>query len=154
MSSSDSRLIKYLPVTLINLRKVLSHKYNITFYFAYKNNGISGDNLKSLQLYAENLGINFIPVAVDYSWLSQIQKFGGVYPEECYYYIIANKILPASVDRILYMDAADILILDDIKDFYFCNFRNKAFCITSALTDSPMTPFKSWEITESNRFAF
>lgn len=68
--------------------------------------------------------------------------------------MIADKILPASVERVLYMDAADILILGDIKDFYFCNFREKAFCITSALTESKMTPFQGWEIVEQNRYAY
>lgn len=156
MSSSDSRLFKFIPVTLLNLHDVLGKIYDIDFYFAYKTTNDENilNYLNSLKDFSLNININFIPVPVNEIWLQDVQKYGGVYPEECYYYMIANKILPKSVDRLLYMDAADILILDDIKDFYFCNFNNKCFCITSALTESLMTPFKGWEITEKNRFAF
>lgn len=154
MSSSDYRLVKFLPVTLINLHDVLGDIYEIDFYFAYKKDDIEPSQLDFLKDYANNLDINFYLISVDEKWLSEVQKYGGGYPEECYYYMFANRILPSTIDRILYMDAADILILDDIKDFYFCNFRDKAFCITSALTESTMTSFKSWEIKESNRHAF
>ena len=39
MSSSDHRLLKFLPVTLSNVADKLGGLYDITFYFAYKHGG-------------------------------------------------------------------------------------------------------------------
>ena len=156
MSSSDYRLLKFLPTTLVNIADKLASIYDISFYFVYKDDRLmyKVTELNDLAVFAKSLNIEFIPIAVNEPWLAKIQQYGGVYPEECYYYMFADKILPTDVERVLYMDVADILILGDIKDFYFCNFRDKAFCITSALTESKMTPFQGSEIIEKNRYAF
>lgn len=39
MSSSDYRLLKFLPTTLVNIKDKIGLLYDITFYFAYKYDG-------------------------------------------------------------------------------------------------------------------
>jgi hypothetical protein len=55
---------------------------------------------------------------------------GGGFPTEAYFYFLAHKYLPESIDRVLAIDAGDIIIDGDIGEFYFAPFEGN-YIITS-----------------------
>ena len=49
-----------------------------------------------------------------------------------YFSLCAHLLLPDSVSRVLYIDAGDVIILDDIMPYYNCDFNDKALIVTAA----------------------
>ena len=56
---------------------------------------------------------------------------GGAWPGAAYYSLCAHKYLPIDIDRILYLDTADVIIINSIDDYYFDDFENKTLLVTA-----------------------
>ena len=54
------------------------------------------------------------------------KRWGGA----AYYSLCAYKYLPEDMDRILYIDAGDIMIIGNIDEYYFSDFCDKMFIVT------------------------
>lgn len=141
MTSSDNNLTNYIFVQLRNISVHLSDK-EIHFYLLY--NRIPKEKLKRLEMYSEFLGnITFHSVFVeDIEPYNELAKNGtGIKPEnsentkttwpaECYFTIGCQEYLPKELDRILYIDAGDVIIMGDIDEFYFEDFGDDYFIVT------------------------
>ncbi|MBR1859528.1 MAG: hypothetical protein IJ797_08525 [Selenomonadaceae bacterium] len=55
---------------------------------------------------------------------------GGAWHGAAYYSLCAYKYLPKDMDRILYIDAGDVLIIGDIDKYYFDDFEDKMLIVT------------------------
>lgn len=104
-------------------------EYNVHLYiFHYR---ISAENIRQLKDYAKtfnNLTLHEV-IMEDVSLFDELAKFGGNFPPEAYVYLHCHNQL--DVDRIMYIDAGDIIINGDISGYYFDDFEGRSFIVTS-----------------------
>lgn len=57
---------------------------------------------------------------------------GGIlsWCKEAYYSLNAYQYLPPEIDRLLYLDAGDVLVTGDIRQYYFGDFEGKSLLVT------------------------
>ncbi|MGI6510394.1 MAG: glycosyltransferase family 8 protein [Erysipelotrichaceae bacterium] len=95
---------------------------NVTVYLM--NHSLNDDAVADLKKYLENkCNFNFVEIDVKKTALDNLPVYLHM-SIETYYRLLAQFLLPASVDRILWLDA-DIIILKDITDFYYQDFAGK-----------------------------
>ncbi len=126
MTSCDENLIEYVFVQLKSIQLSLKDK-QIDFYLFYHN--ICEDTLNLLKEYAEYFGnINFIRVYVEniepYKELVNL-SVNQIWPVEAYFALECQKYLPETIDRILYVDAGDVIFMRDIDEYYNQDFLDK-----------------------------
>ncbi len=130
MTSCDGNLMKFIPIQLESIAANLSNR-NIEFYLFHDGQNIAYINkLKKIKYN----NINFHDIVVeDVKIYEAIAKYGGNWCGAAYYGLCAHKYLPLDMDRILYIDSGDILIIDDIDDYYFADFEGKSLIATAIL---------------------
>lgn len=131
MSSSNNNLVSYITIQLYSISNNLNDSI-IDFYLFHRD--ISPQNLDLLDSLCKNLNnIHFhsviVPEPEKYDILA---KHGGGWVGEAYFSLCAHLLLPDSVSRVLYIDAGDVIILDDIMPYYNCDFNDKALIVTAA----------------------
>jgi lipopolysaccharide biosynthesis glycosyltransferase len=134
ITSSDNRLVKHIFTQLKNISENLSAKYTVHFWlFHYR---IEKSDIKALEKYSTYLGIKFHEIFVsDYKDYEYLTKGADVrFPIETYLYFCAHKYLPRNIDRVLYIDAGDIIIDGDIEEFYFAPFEGNFVIATIAFS--------------------
>lgn len=138
MTSSNDKLLKQIAILLFSINANLGSA-NVDFYFFHR--GIEKDKLFFLQILAKNFdNITLHDVVVEEpEKYDYIAKFGGSWAGEAYYSLCAHQYLPEDVDRILYVDAGDILILDDIAPFYYTDFDGNAIMAANIRRYLPKT---------------
>lgn len=92
--------------------------------------------LKSYDDYCEKLGnITFHNIYIENrSEYTPLTVGGGRYPEETYFPLLCHTFLPEDMERILCIDAGDIMFYGENREidaFYFCDFGNNLVCVTS-----------------------
>ena len=130
-SSCDANLLKYIEIQIYSMSQVLSED-QINFYLMY--NAAKKLEFAKIQHLCDRLkNVTFfkVPVAENRFW-QKIAQHGGKWPAEAYYYILANKLLPETLDRVLYIDAGDVLIVDDIASCYNADFQGKSLLAHAA----------------------
>lgn len=91
-----------------------------------------------MEILSQKLKIRFHEILVPFSMqkiCSELAKYGNSptgqsWPGEAYYSICAHLLLPDNIDKILYIDAGDILIMGDIEDYYHYDFQGKSLVVT------------------------
>ena len=133
MTSCDNNLAIHILPQLASIHKSLGN-YTINFFLMHSR--ISDENIKLIRGYASTLeNIKFNEVFVtDNSFYEMLAEYGDGWPCEAYYWIAAHLHLPENVNRILYIDAGDVLIDGDISDFYFTDFENNLIVATAHIT--------------------
>lgn len=135
MTSCDDNLAVSLTSIAYNLKDA-----EIDFYLFHSK--VSKQNIEMLdalcvELSKENSEIHFHEIVVpNPEFYDELAKHGGNWPGEAYYSLGAYLLLPGDVDRILYIDAADILIVDDIAPYYNYDFQGKGLIATAAVFKS------------------
>ena len=132
MTSCDDRLAPYVSVGLTaiayNLKDV-----DINFYLLHSQ--ISKRNIELLKSLCRNLEdgkIQFHEILVpDSEFYIKLAKHGNGWVGEAYYSLCAHLLLPDTVDRVLYLDAGDTLIVDDIEPYYEYDFQDKSLVVTA-----------------------
>ncbi|MGO5315087.1 glycosyltransferase family 8 protein [Bilifractor sp. LCP21S3_A7] len=126
MTSSDVNLFRQVKILLYSIGENLKDA-DVDFYFFHR-----GINVESIRDFAAKIdNISFYDVAVEKAEIyDQIASHGGSWAGEAYYSLCAYRYLPESVDRILYVDAGDVMIVNDIAPFYYDDF-NDNLIITS-----------------------
>jgi lipopolysaccharide biosynthesis glycosyltransferase len=131
MTSCDNNLVKYLLPQLVSIEKNLS-KYDVHFYLAHSR--IEADSLQMLESFIkENTGITFHEAKVENTsfYESLVMYGGGQWPHEAYFTLRLQDYLPQDVDRILYIDAGDVIINGDIAPYYFDRFDGNSIIATA-----------------------
>ncbi|MDR3091684.1 MAG: hypothetical protein LBU36_05790 [Clostridiales bacterium] len=124
MTSCDDGYAKYVAPQLVSIAKNLAG-YDVEFYLFHSR--VSAGNIALLRDFARGLGLGFIEIAVtDAAPYEELAKHGGRWPGEAYYSLLAHELLPAEADRILYIDAGDMIIEGDIAEYYFADFEGRS----------------------------
>lgn len=132
MTSCDNNLALYIMPQLASIH-VNMPEYDVHFYlFHYR---ISSEKVNFLANYAKTLGnITFHEVRMEneaeFEKLAKHGGHGGSYPPEAYVYLNCHNQLPQDIDRILYIDAGDVIFHGDISGYYFDDFEGKSFIAT------------------------
>ena len=131
MTSSDNCLARCIFPQVASIGAHLN-SYNVSFYLVH--NKISQENVDALREYAESFeNISFADIIVkDTALYETMAKHGGSnrFPPEAYFYFGAHEYLPGDIDRVMYIDAGDVIINGDISDYYFDDFENKSIIAT------------------------
>lgn len=79
---------------------------------------------------AQNIpGVRFHFIALTQTYFDKFPNTAG-YPKEMYFRLIAAKFLPATIDRILYLDP-DIVVIKPLDNLYHLNFEGNLFIATT-----------------------
>lgn len=155
MTSCDENLINYVSVQLFAMSRNLNDSA-IDFYLFHRNN-LKLNNLNILEALCRKLkNISFhsvvVPEAEKYDTLASC---GGGWAGEAYFPLCAHQLLPDSVDRILYIDAGDVIINDDIFPYYNCDFEDKALIVTAGRykqKNNEIVPYEETDLYDNNGF--
>lgn len=79
-------------------------------------------NLNTLSDFVVNRGGKFHPIHVCMRALDGANVSGHI-TQEAYYRLLAQDLLPAELDRVLYLDA-DIIVMRSLQKFYYMPFEN------------------------------
>ncbi|MDR2697847.1 MAG: hypothetical protein LBB40_05165 [Holophagales bacterium] len=134
MSSCDDDYAKFISVQLLSIADNLLYSatdYEVHFYLFHS--GVSKESVEYLRSYSDTLGIAFYEARIiDTEPYMELASKGGNWPPEAYYSLVCHRYLPPEADRVLYIDAADVLILGDIGEFYFTDFEGCSIAATCA----------------------
>lgn len=128
LTSSDDTLAPQIAISLTAMAKNLAHAH-IDFYLLHSQ--ISPGNIKMLTDLCNGYGnITFHEIVVpDPESYDPLVKAGRWY-RETYYPLCAHQLLPQTIDRILYLDAGDTLVVGDIGPYYHCGFEDHFLVVT------------------------
>lgn len=142
MSSCDDNLTQFIFVQLKTMAVHLRDK-EVHFYFFY--NRIPEEKLQKLEAYCEFLGnITFHRVFIEdpQPYIELVRhsskslnndKVEREWPFETYIIFDCHKYLPDDIDRILCIDAGDVLFADNIDKFYFDDFEGNSIIISQTI---------------------
>ncbi|ONI39646.1 hypothetical protein AN639_02525 [Candidatus Epulonipiscium fishelsonii] len=125
MTSCNENLVTYIFVQLKSINVHLNDK-QVDFYLFYHD--ISEDSLNTLEKYSSYLGnINFIRIYIENiePYKEIINLSVGSWPVETYFSLECQKYLPETIDRILYIDAGDVIFCKSIDEYYNHDFFDK-----------------------------
>ena len=130
MTSCDDNLSKYILPQLASIGKNLSD-YDVHFYIVHSR--ILPNNVQLLKDFANDIGIMFHEIMVEKNipfYESLVKTGGGQWPHEAYFTLRVQDYLPDDVDRIIYIDAGDVIIDGDIAPYYFDDFECNSIIAT------------------------
>lgn len=133
MTSCDENLIKYVSILLESIASSLAERH-VCFFLLYYH--ISEVNMRLLELQCQTYAnISFCAIRVEEAYMEgfrTLARGGGEWCAEAYFSLMAHELLPADVDRVLYLDAADTMITGSIDEYYFGDFEEKFIIATAA----------------------
>lgn len=133
----------YLLPLLIMLESLFKHETeNITVYLFYSD--VSEKNIKRLNKYISKQGNRFVPVYVEEEIFENAPVF-RYFTKEMYYRFLCSRLLPKTMDRILYLDP-DILIRDSISSLYYSDFTEKKIIGMEDYAANYISPDKKYAI--------
>lgn len=132
MTSCDDNLVPYVAVGLTAMAHNLKDA-NVNFFFLHSR--VSQKNIEMLKAFCKELGsgkIHFHEIIVPHAEIySELSNYGNGWAGEAYYSLCAHLLLPDEVDRVLYLDAGDTLIVGDIEPYYHYDFQGKSLVATA-----------------------
>ncbi|OON90189.1 MAG: hypothetical protein ATN32_04540 [Candidatus Epulonipiscium fishelsonii] len=134
MTSCDENLIEYVFVQLKSIQWNLKDT-QIDFYLFYHN--ICEDTLNKMEKYADYFSnVNFTRVYIEniepYEELVNL-SVNQTWPVEAYFTLECQKYLPETIDRILYIEAGDVIFMRDIDEYYNQDFLDKHLIASPAV---------------------
>lgn len=103
-------------------------------YYLYSN--VSDESIHNMKEYIEKrYECSFFPCYVDASSFTEfpIKEHFSI---ETYYRFLAQEIIPASEDRILWLDA-DMIVKKSLKNFYYQDFDGKTLVVCKSINANP-----------------
>lgn len=122
LSTLDRNYLPQLQVLLTSLR-INNPSEKIVLYLLHS--GIPESALAGVELQCSAYGYSFVPIRVE-NTLFQDAPVTRQYPKEMYYRLLAPQLLPADVERVLYLDP-DILIINPIRPLWETDLRGNLF---------------------------
>lgn len=126
MTSSDERLLPQLKVQMEAISRNLPTR-DINFFLFH--DGKARQIVESLYIFAENYAnLRFFDAVIEQPDMYNILSASGgaEWGGAAYYSLCAYQYLPPEIDRILYLDAGDTLVIDNIDKFYFSDFHGRS----------------------------
>ena len=113
---------KYVPYLISMLRSLIYYNHNQDINLFIISQDVTEDILAKYQTFVNGIKIKIIKF--DDSLLIDAPT-SKRYPKTIYYRLFAYKVLPANLERILYLDP-DIIINGDLTDLYNMDFAGNA----------------------------
>ena len=139
MTSCDDNLAIYILPQLASINTNLG-MYEVDFYLMHSR--VTDGSLKLIRDYAATLdNVTFHELLVtDNGPFEKAATYGDArsqgkryWPHETYYWFYAHLYLPDDMDRVMYIDAGDIVFLGDVGEYYFKDFGGKLFVASPRL---------------------
>lgn len=130
--ASDSGYLCHATITIMSILRNTKSNY-IFFYFL--DEGIGQENREYLQSEVNSLKGNIEFIAIDKGIFSNFHVSGHI-KQSTYYRLIAPNLLPADVDKAIYVDS-DIIVNEDIAELFYINIEN---FIVAAVEESEQDP--------------
>lgn len=152
LTSSDNTLVPQMTVSLTAMAKNLPYAY-VDFYLLHSQ--ITSENIQMLTVLCNgygNIALHEIRVPDPESY-DPLVKAGRWY-RETYFPLCAHRLLPDCIDRILYLDAGDTLVVGDIEPYYTCDFEDHFLIVTPQrykLKDGMPVLYEPDDITEQKK---
>jgi len=109
--------------------------YDVDFYLMHSQ--ISDEHIRLISDFSMSLdNVTFHEIRLEDNRLfdniakygdARSKKGGKLWPHETYYWYYAHYYLPDDMERIIYIDAGDVVITGDIGEYYYGDFNNKMF---------------------------
>lgn len=104
---------------------------------------VSGKNKKRLERLCKRHGGKFTEIFVSEEEFSDAPSF-SYFTKEMYYRILVAKLLPETVERVLYLDP-DLIVTDNLEEFYHMPLEGYFFAgIRDRLQDNEDSPY--WKV--------
>ncbi len=157
ISSCDENYARYVFVQLLSMADNLldpnmSTVYELHYYLFYSD--IKDDTLECLHRYCDTLSIVFHGILItEVEPYAELASRGGIWGAEAYFSLECHHYLPQEVDRVLYIDAADVLIVGDIGEYYFSDFEDNMIIASNSFhrLDGDI-PFSQQDILSDEKF--
>lgn len=111
------------------LRSLLLNNPGESFRVWLLHSAIAEEDLQELEEFCGAQGVSFTALRVDRSAFRDA-PISRQYPQEMYYRLLAPQLLPASVERVLYLDS-DILVLNPVRPLWEMDLGDCAFAAAS-----------------------
>ena len=111
------------------LRSLLLNNPGESFRVWLLHSAIAEEDLQGLEEFCGARGVSFTALQVDRSAFRDA-PISRQYPQEMYYRLLAPQLLPASVERVLYLDS-DILVLNPVRPLWEMDLGDCAFAAAS-----------------------
>ena len=128
LTSSDDALVPQIAISLTAMARNLSHAH-IDFYLLHSR--VSPENIQMLSVLCKGYGnIAFHEIRVgNPEGYDPLVQAGG-WQRETYYPLCAHQLLPDTMERAMYLDAGDTLVVGDIAPYYTCDFEGNFLIVT------------------------
>ena len=140
MTSCDDGIAQYILPQLVSINKQLG-AYDVDFFLMHSR--ISDEKLQLIRDFCDSLdNIELHEIRLkDNKQFDTIVKYGDarnkpggkLWPAETYYWYYAHFFLPKELERIMYIDAGDVIMTGDIGEYYYKDFSDKLFVATARL---------------------
>lgn len=128
LTSSDNALVPQIAVSITAMAKNLAGDF-IDFYLLHSQ--ITPENLQLLSTLCRGYGnIMFHEIQIHKPEIFDPLVQAGNWVRETYFPLCAHQLLPDTIERVLYLDAGDTLVLGDIAPYYFCDFEDNFLIVT------------------------
>ena len=115
----------YLPQLNVLMTSADLNNPGTQFDLYLLHSGLSEAEIESVRRSAERAGNGFFPVKVDEK-LFDGAPVSRQYPKEMYYRLLAGKMLPREINRVLYLDP-DILIINPLLPLWKLDMKGELF---------------------------
>ena len=121
---------KIIDLTKICIRSIVRFDKNIDFYILHHD--LNSEHMDDLRNAFLGCTFHFIEVKEE-----EFKEFpiSSRYPLEIYYRLFASDLLPATLDRILYLDV-DIVVIQSLKELYNMNFEDNLYIACSHVSEN------------------
>lgn len=142
----------YFYPLYIMLNTLFSKHENIQIHVYLIHSRVSEKNKKRLEQLCRRHGGKFTEIFVSEEEFSDAPSF-SYFTKEMYYRILAAKLLPETVERVLYLDP-DLIVTDNLEEFYHMSMEGCFFAgIRDRLQDKEDSPYwKELGFTGKNRY--
>ena len=121
MTSCDGGLMRQLPVQLMAIADNMAGRDVHIYLFHDGSAECQFAALRSFCQKLDNISLHSVIIRQKEDY-DELARMGGGWSGEAYYGLCAHEYLPDSLDRIMYLDAGDTLVLRDPSDYYFADF--------------------------------
>lgn len=133
MTSTDENLVAYIFVQLKSISLFFQDREVDFYLFSTKVPEERVEALKKYAMFLGNVKLYQVDVGKYEKDLERFSQYGGNWPVEAYFPLVAHELLPEDVHRILYIDAGDVIFWGDnrnIDDYYHCDFGDSLLYAT------------------------
>ena len=135
MTSSDEKLMPFIMTQIMSIVDNLPNDVTINYFLLYDTKENRDEKLKNIEIlhkFSRNFSnVRFSDIDVgDTEIFRYIADCGGPWPATAYYSVFAHRFLPETIDRVLYLDAGDVCVIGDLRDYYFADISGDFILIT------------------------